>query len=36
MFKVNNKVTGTTRRSGTVIVSFKHIAHLVLEFLLLI
>ena len=46
MFKVNNKDTRMTpdlvtfteeirRRSGIFIVNFKHISHLVLEFLLL-
>ena len=35
MFKVNNKVNRTTRRSGIFIDDFEHISHLVLLFLLL-
>ena len=35
MFKVNNKVNRTTRRSGIFIDDFEHISHLVLVFLLL-
>ena len=35
MFKINNKGTRTTRRSGVFIVKFEHISHLALVFLLL-
>ena len=35
MFKVNDKATRTTRRSGVFIVNFKHISRLFLLFLLL-
>ena len=35
MFKVNNKDTRTTPRSGVFIVNFEHISQLFLVFLLL-
>ena len=35
MFKVNNKDTRMTRRSGVIIVNFEIISHFVLMFLLL-
>ena len=35
MFKVNNEVTRTRRRSGNFIVNFEHITRLDLVFLLL-